>query len=266
MTVRLCHVRIARFASDDDPKFGVVGEDDGVAMIAVLTGDPLYAGFHLTGQKVKLDDVRLLAPVIPRSKVVCVGRNYAAHAAEQGADVPEEPLIFLKPNTSVIGPGDPIFYPDQSKDVHFEGELAVVIGRICRDISAADSHKVIFGYTVANDVTARDLQKKDGQWARAKGFDSFCPLGPWIETNFDPSDVSLTTRLNGDTKQDGRTSDMIFSVPDVIEYVSSFMTLLPGDVILTGTPEGVGPMKVGDDIAVTISGIGTLTNKVVSRD
>ncbi len=235
-------------------------------MIAVLSGDPLYAGFKLTGQKVPLADVRLLAPVIPRSKVVCVGKNYAKHAAEMGGDVPTEPLIFLKPNTSVIGPGEPIFYPDQSENVHYEGELAVVIGRICRDISAEDAHKVIFGYTVGNDVTARDLQARDGQWTRAKGFDTFCPLGPWIETNFDPADKLVETHLGGDLKQSGRTSDMVFTVPDVIQYVSSFMTLLPGDVILTGTPDGVGPMVVGDEVHVTIEGIGTLTNKVVSRD
>ncbi|MGZ5367716.1 fumarylacetoacetate hydrolase family protein [Aeromicrobium sp.] len=264
-------MRVARFASDDDPKFGVVGEDDGVPMIAVLTGDPLFAGFHLTGQKVKVEDVRLLAPVIPRSKVVCVGKNYLAHAVEMGGDVPVEPLIFLKPNTSVIGPGEPIFYPTQSENVHFEGELAVVIGRICRDISAEDAHKVIFGYTVANDVTARDLQSRDGQWTRAKGFDTFCPLGPWIETNLDPADKAVTTSLTSpegsdELKQDGRTSEMVFTVPAIIEYVSSVMTLLPGDVILTGTPEGVGPMQIGDEVSVTIEGIGTLTNKVVSRD
>lgn len=259
-------MRVARFTSDDDPKFGVVGEDDGVPMIAVLTGDPLYAGFHLTGQKVKLEDVRLLAPVIPRSKVVCVGKNYAAHAAEMGGVVPDEPLIFLKPNTSVIGPGEPIFYPRQSSNVHFEGELAVVIGRICRDISAADVDKVIFGYTVANDVTARDLQKKDVQFTRAKGFDTFCPLGPWIETNFDPADKLVETHLGGELKQSARTSDMIFPVPELIEFVTSFMTLLPGDVILTGTPSGVGPMEVGDEVSVTIEGLGTLTNKVTSRE
>ncbi|MGI9085503.1 MAG: fumarylacetoacetate hydrolase family protein [Aeromicrobium sp.] len=264
-------MRVARFAGDDDPRFGVIGDDDGIATIAVLRGDPLYAGFDLTGQKVPLDDVRLLAPVIPRSKVVCVGKNYASHAAEMGGEAPAEPLIFLKPNTSVIGPGEPIFYPRQSSDVHYEGELAVVIGRICRDISAEDAPKVIFGYTVANDVTARDLQAKDGQWARAKGFDTFCPLGPWIETNLDPSNLAVTTELTEKdqqsiTKQDGRTSDMVFSVPDVIEYVSSFMTLLPGDVILTGTPEGVGPMIAGDIVSVTVEGIGTLTNQVVSRD
>jgi 2-keto-4-pentenoate hydratase/2-oxohepta-3-ene-1,7-dioic acid hydratase in catechol pathway len=259
-------VRVARFAGEDDPQFGVIGDEDGVATIAVLKGDPLYAGLDLTGQKVPLDDVRLLAPVIPRSKVVCVGRNYARHAAELGGEVPDEPLIFLKPNTSVIGPGESILYPQQSADVHYEGELAVVIGRICRDISAADAAKVIFGYTAANDVTARDLQSKDGQWARAKGFDTFCPLGPWIETALDPANLAVTTTLNDESKQDGRTSDMVFSVPDIVEYVSSFMTLLPGDVILTGTPDGVGPMAVGDTVSVTIEGIGTLTNRVMSRD
>ena len=257
-------MRIARFAGDDDPRFGVIGDDNGVPTIAVLSGDPLYAGLNLTGQKIPLDDVRLLAPVIPRSKVVCVGKNYLKHAAEMGGEVPDEPLIFLKPNTSVIGPGEPIFYPEQSSNVHFEGELAVVIGRICKDVSVEDAPKVIFGYTVANDVTARDLQAKDGQWARAEGFDTFCPLGPWIETDLDPSGLRVTTTLGGETKQDGNTSDMVFTVPDVIAYVSSFMTLLPGDVILTGTPDGVGPMEVGDSVSVSIAGLGTLTNPVVS--
>jgi len=259
-------MRIARFAGDDDPRFGVIGDDNGVPTIAVLNGDPLYAGLNLSGQKIPLAEVRLLSPVIPRSKVVGVGRNYAKHAAELGNDVPTEPLIFLKPNTSVIGPGEPIFYPEQSNDVQFEGELAVVIGRICRDVSAEDAAKVIFGYTIGNDVTARDLQRNDVQFTRAKGFDTFCPLGPWIETDFDPGDVAVTTRLNDDIKQDGRTSDMVFSVPDIIAYVSSFMTLLPGDVILTGTPDGVGPMVVGDEVSVSVEGIGTLTNSVVSRN
>jgi 2-keto-4-pentenoate hydratase/2-oxohepta-3-ene-1,7-dioic acid hydratase in catechol pathway len=259
-------MRVARFAGDDDPRFGVVGEEDGTPTIAVLKGDPLYAGYELTGQKVAVDDVRLLAPVIPRSKVVCVGKNYAAHAAEMGGEVPQTPLVFLKPNTSVIGPGEPIVYPAQSSEVHFEGELAVVIGRICKDVPVEDVDKVVFGYTVANDVTARDLQRTDGQWARAKGFDTFCPLGPWIETNLDPSDLRVTTELGGKLKQDGRTSDMVFSVADIVAHVSSFMTLLPGDVVLTGTPEGVGPMQVGDRVSVTVEGIGTLTNQVVPHD
>ena len=259
-------MQIARFAGDDDPQFGLIGDDQGVPTIGILKGDPLYAGFELAGRKIPLDDVRLLAPVIPRSKVVCVGINYRGHAAEMGGDVPDEPLIFLKPNTSVIGPGDPILYPSQSTDVHYEGELAVVIGRICRDVSAEDASKVIFGYTVANDVTARDLQAKDGQWARAKGFDTFCPLGPWIETNLDPSNLQVSTALNDEPKQDGHTSDMVFSVPEIVAYVSSFMTLLPGDVILTGTPDGVGPMNIGDTVGVTVEGIGTLTNRVMARD
>ncbi|OUZ07240.1 2-hydroxyhepta-2,4-diene-1,7-dioate isomerase [Aeromicrobium sp. PE09-221] len=257
-------MRVARFSLDDEPRFGVIGDDNGTTVIAPLKGDPMYAGVELTGQKLPLDDVRLLAPVIPRSKVVCVGKNYARHAAEMGGDVPAEPLIFYKPNTSVIGPDEPIFYPEQTEDLHFEGELAVVIGRICRKLDAADAAKVIYGYTVANDVTARDLQAQDGQWARAKGFDTFCPLGPWIETDLDPADLRVTTSLNGHLRQDGRTSDMVFSVADVIEYVTSFTTLLPGDVVLTGTPEGVGPMQVGDSVSVTVEGIGTLTNPVVA--
>ncbi len=183
-----------------------------------------------------------------------------------GGDVPAEPLMFLKPNTSVVGPGDPVFYPRQSAKVHYEGELAVVIGRICRDVARERVADVVYGYTVANDVTARDLQSSDVQFARAKGFDSFCPLGPWIETDLDTSDLRVTTHLNGDVVQDGRTKDMIYDVADARRPRLRVMTLLPGDVILTGTPDGVGPMQVGDEVEVTIAGIGSLTNKVVSRD
>ncbi len=243
-----------------------LGIPDDDAMVVALAGDPLYVGVHLTEEQYKLSDVRLLAPVIPRSKVVGIGRNYAAHAAELGHDLPTEPLMFIKPNTSVVGPNDPVFYPKQTQDLHYEGELAVVIGRICRDVSPERVSEVIYGYTVGNDVTARDLQKSDVQFTRAKGFDSFCPLGPWIETELDPADLNVQTHLNGDLKQDGRTKDMIFDVPALVAHVSSVMTLLPGDVILTGTPEGVGPMNPGDEVDVTISGIGTLTNKVVARD
>lgn len=259
-------MRIARFTTDEDPRFGLIGDDDGTPTVAVVSGDPLYAGINLTGEKIPLDEVRLLAPVLPRSKVIGIGRNYAAHAAELDHDLPEEPLVFLKPNTAVIGPGDPILYPKQTSDLHYEGELAVVIGRICRDVPAETAPKVIYGYTVGNDVTARDLQRSDNQWARAKGFDSFCPLGPWIETNLESDDLAVTTTLGDEVRQDGRTSDMIFKIPDLIAYVSSFMTLLPGDVILTGTPEGVGPMEAGDEVSVTIEGIGTLANRVVDRD
>ena len=266
-------MRIARFTTGEEPQYGVVtGEVDELgipaddAKIVALAGDPLYVGVQLTDTEVPFADVRLLAPVIPRSKVVGIGKNYAAHAAEMGGDVPAEPLMFLKPNTSVVGPGDPVFYPRQSSEVHYEGELAVVIGRICRDVSAERVADVIYGYTVGNDVTARDLQRKDGQFTRAKGFDSFCPLGPWVETDLDVSDLRVRTYLNGDVKQDGRTSDLIFDVPTLIAHVTSVMTLLPGDVILTGTPEGVGPMNAGDEVEVSIQGIGNLTNRVVKRD
>jgi len=231
--------------------------------MVTLGGDPLYVGINLTEEEHRLADVRLLAPVLPRSKVVGIGRNYAAHAAELGNKVPTEPLMFIKPNTSVIGPGDPIRYPRQSQEVHYEGELAVVIGRICRDVPAERAGDVIFGYTVGIDVTARDLQRKDVQMTRAKGFDSFCPLGPWVETELDPADLRLRTFLNGEVVQDGRTSDLIFDVPTLVAHVSSVMTLLPGDVILTGTPEGVGPMNVGDEVEVVIDGLGALTNKVM---
>lgn len=266
-------MRIARFTTGEDPQFGVVTgevdengipEDD--AVVVTLNGDPLYVGLHLSSKEYPLADVRLLSPVLPRSKVVGIGRNYAAHAAEMGSDVPDEPLMFLKPNTSVVGPDDPVFYPSQSREVHYEGELAVVIGRICRDVPAAKAKDVIWGYTVGNDVTARDLQRKDGQFTRGKGFDSFCPLGPWVETELDVSDLAVRTYLNGDLKQDGRTSDLIFDVPTLIEHVSSVMTLLPGDVILTGTPEGVGPMQPDDEVEVFVEGIGNLTNKVKLRD
>jgi 2-keto-4-pentenoate hydratase/2-oxohepta-3-ene-1,7-dioic acid hydratase in catechol pathway len=245
------------------------GQPDPESVVVALAGDPLYVGVKLLDQEFRLEDVRLLAPVLPRSKVVAIGKNYAAHAAEMGGEPPKEPLMFLKPNTSVVGPGDPIFYPPQTHNLHFEGELAVVIGRICRDVPIEQATDVIHGYTIANDVTARDLQKSDGQWTRAKGFDSFCPLGPWVETDLDPHDFaegrSIQTHLNGDLQQDGDTKDLIFDIPTLISYVSSVMTLLPGDVILTGTPDGVGPMQVGDEVEISIAGLGTLTNKVAQR-
>lgn len=266
-------MRIARFTTGEDPQFGVVtgevdeqGVPDEDCVLVALNGDPLYVGLHLSDKEYPLADVRLLSPVLPRSKVIGIGRNYAAHAAEMGSDVPTEPLMFMKPNTSVVGPGDPVFYPRQSSEVHYEGELAVVIGRICRDVPAEKAADVIWGYTVGNDVTARDLQRSDVQFTRAKGFDSFCPLGPWVETELDVSDLRVRTFLNGDLKQDGTTKDMIFDVPALVAHVSAVMTLLPGDVILTGTPEGVGPMQVGDEVEISISGIGNLTNQVKQRD
>ena len=266
-------MRIARFTAGEDPQFGVVtgevdehGIPDEDSVVVALNGDPLYVGLHPSDKEYPLSDVRLLAPVLPRSKVVGIGRNYAAHAAELGHDLPAEPLMFLKPNTSVVGPGDPIFYPRQTSELHYEGELAVVIGRICRDVPAEKAADVIWGYTVGNDVTARDLQRSDVQFTRAKGFDSFCPLGPWVETELDVSDVRVQTYLNGDLVQDGTTRDLVFDVPTLVAHISSVMTLLPGDVILTGTPEGVGPMDVGDEVEVSISGIGSLTNQVKRRD
>lgn len=253
-------MKIARFSHQDAIRFGIV--DDGE--LVVLSGDPMFAGFDTTGERVPLADAVLLAPVIPRSKVVCVGRNYRAHAEELGNEVPAEPMLFLKPNTSVIGPNDAIVRPKQSQFTSFEGELAVVIGSIAKNVSAERAHEVVFGYTIANDVTARDLQKTDGQWARAKGFDTFCPLGPVIETEFDVTGATIQTRLNGDVAQDGPLSDMIHSVADIIAYASAAFTLLPGDVILTGTPAGVGPFVAGDTIEIEITGLGTLRN--IARD
>ncbi len=269
-------MRIARFTTGDEPQYGVVmgevdefGQPADDSVVVALTGDPLYVGIEVTQEQHRLADVRLLAPVLPRSKVVGIGRNYAEHAAEMGNDVPAEPLMFIKPNTSVIGPGDPIAYPSLTEELHFEGEVAVVIGRICRDVPAAQATDVIFGYTIANDVTARDLQRSDGQFTRAKGFDTFCPLGPWIETDLDPQDFAdgraIQTHLNGDLKQDGNTRDLIFDIPTLVEKVSAVMTLLPGDLILPGTPAGVGPMQVGDEVEVSVAGLGSLTNSVVKR-
>lgn len=266
-------MRIARFVAQGDPTFGVVelAEDQGPnpETIAVVSGDPLAGPVHYTGERLALADVRLVSPVIPRSKVIGIGRNYADHAAERGVEVPATPLVFFKPNTAVIGPGEPIVYPPETSNLHYEGELAVVIGRICRRVPPERASEVIFGYTIANDVTARDLQAGDGQWSRAKGFDSFCPLGPWIATHIEPAEAArldLTTTLNGEPRQVGNTADLVHSIPELISYVSSFTTLLPGDVILTGTPAGIGAMVAGDSVSVTISGIGTLTNPVVAEE
>ena len=251
-------MKIARFSQGGDPRFGIIDGDE----IVVLKSDPMFAGFDTLEERVALADVRLLAPVIPRSKVVAVGKNYREHAAEMGGEAPTEPLLFLKPNTSVIGPGDAIVRPRQSNQVDFEGELAVVIGSIAKNVAEADAASVIFGYTIANDVTARDLQKSDGQWARAKGFDTFCPLGPIIETEFDLAGQSISTRVNGEVKQSGSLDDMVHSVASIIAYASSVFTLLPGDVILTGTPAGVGPIVAGDVVEVEVSGLGVLSNPV----
>ena len=261
-------MRIIRFSAPEklgvgtDPLFGVLNDQDA---ILVLRGDPIYSGIVPAEKSLKLSDVKLLAPVIPRSKVVCIGKNYADHAAEMDSEVPSEPIIFIKPNTSVIGPNELIIWPRMSERVDYEAELAIIIGRICKEVPASKAKDVIYGYTLANDVTARDLQKKDGQWSRAKGFDTFCPLGPWIETEFIPGDQKITSTLNGEVKQSSMLSEMIFKVPQIIEFVTNVMTLLPGDVILTGTPAGIGPMPSGASITVAIDGLGALTNKVSSR-
>jgi 2-keto-4-pentenoate hydratase/2-oxohepta-3-ene-1,7-dioic acid hydratase in catechol pathway len=259
---RLRAVKIARFTVDGgDPRFGIVDETE----IVVLTGDPMFVGFETTEERVPLGTVKLLAPVIPRSKVVAVGKNYADHAAEMGGEAPTTPLIFLKPNTSVVGPGDAIQLPAESKQVEHEGELAIVIGSIARNVTAADYADVVFGYTIANDVTARDIQKADGQWARAKGYDTFCPLGPVIETEFDFSNASIETRVDGELRQSGNTAQMIHSIPEIIAFASSVWTLLPGDVILTGTPAGVGPFTDGQTVEVAIAGLGILSNPAKNR-
>ncbi|UKY52884.1 fumarylacetoacetate hydrolase family protein [Streptomyces inhibens] len=256
-------MRIARFSIDGNVGFGVVEGDE----LDVIKGHP-FAEFERSGQKVPLDKIRLLPPVLP-NKVVAIGRNYAEHAAELGNAVPDVPVTFFKPSTSVIGPGDPIAYPSFSQEVHHEAELAVVIGRMCREVPRERVKDVILGYTCANDITARDVQQREKQWARAKGFDSSCPLGPWVETDLAPADIAegltIQCTVNGEQRQLGRTSDMLRPIEDLIVHITEAMTLLPGDVILTGTPAGVGPLNVGDEVAVTIEGIGTLTNKVIKR-
>lgn len=251
-------MRIARVAlPDDEITYAVV---DGEA-VAPINGHP-FGGLEPAGTIFKLEDVRLLAPLIP-SKIIAVARNYVAHAEELGNEVPAEPMIFLKPNTSVIGPNAPIVLPWQSEDVEHEAELAVVIGRMCKDVPDELVDEVVFGYTCANDVSARDLQKKDGQWGRAKGFDTFCPLGPWIETELDAADVVITCTVNGKVTQQDSTALMVRDVRELVKWISSVMTLLPGDVILTGTPAGVGPLQAGDRVSVSIDGIGELMNPVV---
>jgi 2-keto-4-pentenoate hydratase/2-oxohepta-3-ene-1,7-dioic acid hydratase in catechol pathway len=259
-------VRIARFTDGSEPEFGVVegAVEDGTAVIAGIAPHP-FGPFAFTGVRRPLGDVRLLAPVLP-SKVLCVGKNYADHVREMGGDTPPpRPILFLKPSTSVAGPGDPIMLPAASERVDFEGELAVVIGRLCRDVSPERAFEVVLGYTCATDVTARDEQAADGQWTRAKGHDTFCPIGPWIETELDPADLALRTTLDGELRQNSRTKLLLRDVPALVAYMSSAMTLLPGDVLLTGTPAGVGPMRSGQSVSVTVEGIGTLTNPVTAR-
>ncbi|WP_126425625.1 fumarylacetoacetate hydrolase family protein [Brevibacillus marinus] len=219
----------------------------------------------MTGLELPLADVRLLAPCTP-SKVVCIGVNYKDHAQEMGIELPKEPLMFLKPATTVIGPGEAIVHPSLTENLHYEGELAVVIKKPARRIKAEEAEEYILGYTCAIDVTARDLQQRDGQWTRAKGFDTFCPLGPAIAPKLDHRNLRIVTKVNGEVRQDSSTSQLVFDVPQLLEAITAVMTLLPGDVVLTGTPSGVGQVRVGDEISVTIEGIGTLTNRVVAEE
>ena len=252
--MKIVRVRLA----GEEIAYGAV-EPEG---IRVHRGTPFVA-WEPTETLVPFEQARLLAPVFP-TKVIGVGRNYVEHAAERGAEVPAEPVIFLKPATAVVGPEAAVAIPPEAEEVHHEAELAVVVGRVARRVAAEDAAAYIFGYTAANDVSARDLQKRDGQWTRAKGFDTFCPLGPAIETELDPTGLGIACRVNGETRQDGNTADMVFGVGELLAFVSRVMTLLPGDVILTGTPAGVGPIRPGDRMEVEIERIGLLRNPVVA--
>lgn len=267
-------MRLGRIASPDGVAFVSIEGDVGVAgapgdAIAREIAEHPFGVPTFTGRSWPLADVRLLAPILA-SKVVCMGKNYAAHAAEMGGEAPEDPVIFLKPNTAIIGPHVPIQLPADADPVHHEGELAAVIGRPCKDVPASRAAENILGYTIANDVSARDQQRKDGQWMRAKGHDTFCPIGPWIDTEVNPFDLDLRTEVlrpggASQVRQHSRTSLMIHDIGAIIEWVSAVMTLLPGDLILTGTPEGVGPIEDGDTVNITIEGIGTLSNPVVRK-
>ncbi|MDA2947419.1 MAG: fumarylacetoacetate hydrolase family protein [Actinomycetota bacterium] len=263
-------MRLGRIASPDGVAFVSIEGDGDLSKNEATAREIAEHPFGtptFTGRSWPLADVRLLAPILA-SKVVCMGKNYLAHIEEMDGvtgPAPEDPVIFLKPNTAIIGPGVPIQLPANASPVHHEGELAAVIGRPCKDVPAARAADVILGYTIANDVSARDQQKADGQWIRAKGHDTFCPVGPWIVTDLDPSDLEIRTEVNGQVRQRSRTSMMIHDIGAIIEWMSAVMTLLPGDLILTGTPEGVGPLEDGDTVSVTIEGIGTLTNPVVRK-
>lgn len=250
-------MRIVRYQTGgDSPRFGWLHDDK----IGDIEGD-VFGEYQRKEAKAPLSDVKLLAPALP-SKIICVGRNYVEHAKELGNDVPSIPLIFMKPPSSIINPGDAIVLPPQSQQVEHEAELVVVIGKRGRNVTGEEAKDHVFGYTVGNDVTARDLQKTDDQWTRAKGFDTFCPFGPWIDTDFDIADAVITCRVNGQPRQMASTRDVVFGVPNLIAYISSVMTLEPGDLIFTGTPAGVGPLKDGDEVVVEIEGLGILRNPV----
>jgi len=252
-------MRLVRFIyKDEEPAFGWIQDD----LIGRIDGDP-FGSFRRIKGETPLKDVKLLAPVQP-SKIICIGRNYSAHAKEHNAEVPELPLIFLKPPSAIINPGDNIVIPPQSNQVEHEAELVVVIGRKTRNVTIEDARDAIYGYTIGNDVTARDIQYSDAQWTRGKGFDTFCPFGPWVETDFDPSDALITCHVNGQPRQMATTRDLTFSVESLVAFISSVMTLEPGDIIFTGTPAGVGPLVDGDEVVVEIEELGILKNPVVT--
>lgn len=254
-------MRLARFSHNETVGYAVLDGEK----VKVLDGHPM-GELHYTGEILPLAEVRLLAPIIP-SKIVCIGKNYREHALEMGTEPPVEPLFFFKPTTAIIGPEDIIRIPTQSNDVQHESELAIVISRLCKDVPVARAADVILGYTCANDVTARDLQHKDGQWARSKGFDTFCPLGPWIETELpDAQNTKIECRLNGAITQQASTAEMIHSIPEIVSWVSHHISLLPGDVILTGSPAGISQMVAGDSVEVEIAGIGVLRNRVANYE
>lgn len=250
-------MKVARFSNGAEPRFGIV---DGPELV-VLKGHPLVAGYQTTGERIPLKEVKLLAPTIP-SKIVCIGKNFADHAAEIGEEVTAEPLIFFKPSSAIVGHGDAIVIPPQSKQVELEAELCLVIGKLAKNVSEDQALEYLWGVTIANDVTARDLQFGDGQWARSKGFDTFCPLGPWVETEFLPDGQIIESRVNGEVRQNVGITEMVHNIPAIISYVSKNMSLLPGDIILTGSPAGISVIKSGDTIECEIEGIGILSNPV----
>jgi len=250
-------MRIVRYQiKDEAARFGWLLEDK----IGEIEGD-IFNSYRRSKAKIPLEQARLLAPAQP-SKIICVGRNYIEHAKEHGAEVPKVPLIFMKPPSSILAKGEAILLPPQSKQVEHEGELVLVIGKRGHSVTAEQAREHILGYTIGNDVTARDLQRSDNQWTRAKGFDTFCPFGPWIDTDFDPSDAVITVRVNGQMRQMASTRDMVFNIGVLVAYISSVMTLEPGDIIFTGTPAGVGVLQAGDTVDVEIEGLGNLSNPV----
>ena len=254
-------MKILRFQQNNKEVFGIL-KNEVVYEVVSNSQNLFYArSCPELGKSYSLEDVKILPPVYP-SKVVCVGLNYQDHAAELDMDLPDEPVLFLKPPTTVIGPADPIIYPPESRQVDYEAELAVIVGQNAHKISVDDASNYIAGYTVLNDVTARDLQQKDGQWTRAKSFDTFCPLGPWMETDLDPANQRISMRVNGELKQNSNTRNMIFPVEEIFSFISHIMTLNPGDIIATGTPPGVGQLQVGDVAEAAVEGVGTLRNRV----